>query len=433
MDHTTRITALFDDVRQTERVLGAEFLIRLIIVIVATLCAWLFLDFDFLPLWVCAYYTCVLLEKLVLNIQFSHYGRRALAVLWGISFLIASVYAVLPVYVWHMGDSIWKFGVVVLFTGGVLNIFLLRARNWVLGLAYLLPMTAAAFAIGGSFYQSPKGGMEFWTAMVLCVCLAIYFWVCLWEAHKAHQNLRHTREQFMQAQKVEALGTLTSGVAHDFNNLLSVVQGNLELLQAYPDAPDRDEFLEEALKAAKRGATLTRQLTSYGRKADLMPTRINPEETLRAVEEMANRVLPANITLTIHANSSDSVLFVDESLLHSALLNLVINARDAMPNGGAIALRCTDPAHPPQGLRLTAAKAYVGFEVSDTGSGIPEDVLPNVLDPFFSTKPLGQGSGLGLPMVYGFAQQSGGDISLDSTVGVGTSVTIYLPKGAGRT
>ncbi len=410
--------------------MGVEFLIRFALVMIASICGWLLLDLDFLPIWVAAYYTCVLLEKLVLNLPFKTYDGFALAALWVVSFLLASVYAVLPVYVWNMEDDIWKFATAVLFAGGVLNIFLLRARNWLLGLAYMLPMTAAAFAITATFFEGSAGGTEFWAAFILSVCLAVYFAVCLWEAHKSHQHLRDTREQFMQAQKVEALGTLTSGVAHDFNNLLSVIQGNLELLQTYPQSPDRAEFVDEALKAAKRGATLTRQLTSYGRKADLIPKRINPTDILRAVEEMANRILPANFTLTVQTSANQSTLFIDESLLHSALLNLVINARDAMPDGGELTMRCTDPANPPESLRLNPLNTYVAFEVTDTGTGIPDDVLPNIFDPFFSTKPVGQGSGLGLPMVCGFAQQSGGDVHVSSVPGVGTSVAVYLPKGS---
>jgi len=428
LDYAPRIKAVFDEAKHTDRVLSIEFLVRLILVIVACFFAWFYLGLAPLPYWVATYYAVVLLEKYVLNMAIEGREVVAFAALWVVSFLQASVFAVLPVYVWSLGDPVWKFGTVVLFTGAALNIFLLRARNWVLGTAYLIPVIIAALWITAGFFNPPYGGAEFWSAAVLCMCLAIYFSVCLWEAHRANRELKETREQFLQAQKVEALGTLTSGVAHDFNNLLSVIQGNLELMEAYPDAEDRQEFLTAALTAAHRGAQLTRQLTSYGRKAELWPRHVQPAEVLQSLEDMARRVLPANIALRIDAAPGYSHIFTDESLLQSALLNLVINARDAMPDGGRLRVRVIDPATPPNRLKLSSLAGYVAFEVTDTGHGIPPEIMPNIRDPFFTTKPVGQGSGLGLPMVCGFAVQSGGEVDIDGGHGKGTTVRLYLPK-----
>lgn len=428
MNDVARVTAIFDDVRSTERILSLEFIIRLTLVLVACTFGWLLLDLDILPAWVLSYYGCVLLERHVVSLPIGQNPKRAFLRLWLVSFLLSSVYAVLPVYVWFMDHAVWKFATGVLFTGAALNIFLLRARNWLLGLAYLIPMSAATFIIAASFYESPWGGPYFWSMMVLCTCLAIYFGVCLWEADRANRELKKTREQFLQAQKVEALGTLTSGVAHDFNNLLSVVQGNLELMQAYPDAPDTSEFLEAALEASRRGAQLTRQLTSYGRKAELWPKRMVPSEALDGIEGIAGRVLPANITLVLRRSKSPSEILIDETMLHSALLNLVINARDAMPDGGVLTIDIVDPAVPPENLTPVSSAGYIAFEVTDTGTGIPPDVLEKVRDPFFSTKPTGAGSGLGLPMVCGFALQSGGDVAIRTAVGKGTTVCLILPR-----
>ena len=429
MTDVARVAAIFDDVRSTERLLSIEFSIRLVLVCVAGACGWVLLGLTVLPIWVLAYYACVLLERHVVTLPVGRDPSRAFVRLWLVSFLLASVYAFLPVYVWFQDDLVWKFATGVLLTGAALNIFLLRARNWMLGLAYLIPMTAATFIIAASFFEGVWGGPQFWSMMVLCSCLAMYFGVCLWEADRANTELKRTRAQFLQAQKVEALGTLTSGVAHDFNNLLSVVQGNLELLQTYPDAPDRDDFLHAALlQASRRGAQLTRQLTSYGRKAEMKPKRLAPYDVLDGVKEIADRVLPANITLNLRPSFTNSEILTDETMLHSALLNLVINARDAMPEGGTLRIDVVDPVAPPEGLTPASSAGYLAFEVRDTGAGIPADVLTKVRDPFYSTKPKGQGSGLGLPMVCGFALQSGGDVTIDSTVGQGTTVRLILPR-----
>ncbi len=427
LDHAARIKTIFEEVKRTERVLSNEFLIRLILVIVACFCGWWYLGLDVLPYWFVGYYVVVLSEKSVLHMPIEGREVQAFVLLWLVSFAQATVYAVLPAYIWSMGDPVWKFGTVILFTGAVLNIFLLRARNWVLGAAYLIPVTAAIQWIAFDFFTAPYGGAAFWAASTLSLCLTIYFGVCLFEAHRSNRELKETREQFLQSQKVEALGTLTSGVAHDFNNILSVIQGNLELLEAYPDAPDRKDFLSAALTASHRGAQLTRQLTSYGRKAELWPRHVSPADVLRSLNDMARRVLPANILLNIQIKDSQSRIFTDESLLQSALLNLVINARDAMPKGGKLTVRVMDPVRAPEGLKLTEAANYIAFEVADTGEGIPEDIMPNIRDPFFTTKPVGQGSGLGLPMVCGFAVQSGGEIDINSRIGKGTTIRMYLP------
>lgn len=428
MDYATRIKSVFDDVKQTERVLSREFLLRFALVVLAASLCWYFLGLDVIPLWVVAYYSVALLEKAVLSMRIDGREAFAFALLWAVSFALASVFAVLPVYIWRLGDDIWRFGAMVLMAGAVLNIFLLRSRNWVLGIAYLLPIHAAIMIIATDFFVPPMGGPAFWSAVALSACLAVYFGVCLWEAHRANRELKETREQFLQAQKVEALGTLTSGVAHDFNNLLSVIQGNLELLEAYPDDAERDTYLTAALTAAQRGAQLTRQLTSYGRKAELWPRQMSPTNILHTLEGMARRVLPANITLDIRRDPTEAAIFTDETLLQSALLNLVINARDAMPSGGTITLRVLNPALPPAKLKLSHSGGFVAFEVTDTGTGIAADVLANIRDPFFTTKPVGQGSGLGLPMVCGFAVQSGGDVDIQSRVGFGTTVRLYLPR-----
>jgi PAS domain S-box-containing protein len=222
-----------------------------------------------------------------------------------------------------------------------------------------------------------------------------------------------------QAQKMEAVGQLTGGIAHDFNNLLTVVIGSAEALtDGLSDRPDLQATAQLALDAAERGAELVSRLLAYARKQPLAGRSIDTTPFVQQLLPMLARTLGAQITLSsdvqpgLHCKA-------DPTQLTSALLNLCINARDAMPDGGEITLRThADPSNP---------KAVV-FSVQDSGGGIAPEVMARVLEPFFTTKPRGQGSGLGLSMVYGFANQSGGALTIESTPGAGARVDISLPR-----
>ncbi len=242
-------------------------------------------------------------------------------------------------------------------------------------------------------------------------------------------------EQLRQSQRLEAVGQLTGGVAHDFNNLLAVVTGNLELLlEELGDRPDLHELAQRALRSGQRGATLTRSLLAFARKQTLMPQRLNLREVLHDMTDLVRRTTPANITVNaVHAENLWAC-DADPGQLQNALLNLVINARDAMPDGGALTietanLHLEDEYAAASGeLRLGE---YVVLSVSDTGSGMAPEIATRAFEPFFSTKPVGRGTGLGLSMVYGFAKQSGGHARIYSEPGRGTTVRLYLPRSAG--
>lgn len=249
---------------------------------------------------------------------------------------------------------------------------------------------------------------------------------------------RHSFElQFQQAQKMEAVGQLTGGLAHDFNNLLAVIVGNLQLLnRALPDgdATVRRQ-LASAQEAAMRGSKLTRQLLAFARGQALEPRVIKLGEQIRDVKEIIERTLGRNIDIRLTIADNLGWVRIDPSLLESALLNLTINARDAMPAGGTISIKLAN-------ARLNEAYAaanpdakvgeYVEIAVADTGCGMSKEVLGRVLEPFYSTKEIGKGTGLGLSMVYGFVKQSGGHLKLYSEVGHGTVVRIYLPRADER-
>lgn len=235
-----------------------------------------------------------------------------------------------------------------------------------------------------------------------------------------------------QSQRVEALGRLVGGVAHDFNNLLSVILGNLELLKERAARGDDASLLDDALSAAQRGGQLTRQLLSVGRKSHLQPEPFDVAQALKDSAAMLTRVLPKSIELTTAPAAGLWTVEADADGLQNALLNLAINARDAMEGRGKLIIEAANSrvTHDYLDDRLEEEippGRYVAISVTDTGPGMPPDILERAFEPFFTTKPATEGSGLGLPSVLGFCRQSGGTCRIYSDLGVGTTVRILLP------
>ncbi len=240
-------------------------------------------------------------------------------------------------------------------------------------------------------------------------------------------------DQLRQSQKMEAIGKLAGGVAHDFNNLLTVIEGNTELLAGDPGMPEEAlGLLEEIASATKRAAQLTNHLLAFSRKQTLRSTVFDLAESVNELVPMLRRLVGAGTALHVHA--TPSFVAADRMQLDQVLLNLVINARDATAGSGSISIRCRElqlehPRDAVQGDRVTPGR-YTVLSVQDTGAGIPMDLQKRVFEPFFTTKATGEGTGLGLSMVYGLVRQSGGFVSLDSTPGQGTSIEILLPAHA---
>jgi PAS domain S-box-containing protein len=244
------------------------------------------------------------------------------------------------------------------------------------------------------------------------------------------QKLRD--QELRQAQKMEAVGQLTGGVAHDFNNLLTVVLGNLELLKRQMPARDKaSELIERAIAAGERGAALTQRLLAFSRSQTLRPRLTDLNELVQGIHDLLRRTLGETIDVAIQLAPGLWPTVIDPTQLENALLNLAINARDAMPNGGRLAIETRnewlDEAYAASNTDVNPG-AYALLTVSDSGSGISHELLERVFDPFFTTKEVGKGSGLGLSMVYGFVKQSAGHIRLYSEIGKGTSVRLYLPR-----
>jgi signal transduction histidine kinase len=247
-------------------------------------------------------------------------------------------------------------------------------------------------------------------------------------------ELLEQQHQLHQAQKMEAVGQLTGGIAHDFNNLLTIIIGNVDALATlFEDQPRAKEFADLALKASLRGADLTRQLLAFSRQQRLQPRVINLNELVTGVTTLLRRTIGTNIEIRTELDDALWLAEVDPAQVESALVNLAVNARDAMPNGGHLIIetanKVVDGSYGAENLDV-ASGHYAMLAVTDTGTGIPAAILNRVFDPFFTTKEVGKGTGLGLSMVYGFAKQSGGHVKIYSEEGHGTAVRLYLPRAA---
>ncbi|MDM0117718.1 PAS domain S-box protein [Variovorax sp. J22R133] len=242
-----------------------------------------------------------------------------------------------------------------------------------------------------------------------------------------------SEEALNHAQRLETVGQLTGGVAHDFNNLLTVISGNLQVLEeapAYANDAMVQQLVGAASRAARRGAELTSKLLAFSRRQVLQPLVVDTAALLRSLTDMLRRTLDQRIVITLEAQ--ELLCMADPVQLESALLNIAINARDAMPQGGTIGFACETrpslPSEPGAERGPSLPDGYVVITIADNGVGMPEAVREHVFEPFFTTKEAGRGTGLGLATVYGFARQSRGAVALRSTPGVGTTVMLYLPR-----
>ncbi len=254
--------------------------------------------------------------------------------------------------------------------------------------------------------------------------------------HERTAALMKAEEALRQSAKMEAIGQLTGGIAHDFNNLLQGISGALHVIQKRISAGrigDLERFITGALESANRAASLTHRLLAFARQQPVDPRALNANELISSVEELLRRSIGETVQMDIAAAADLWLIRCDANQLENAILNLAINARDAMPNGGTLTIETSNKV-------LTAAEAsardikpgeYVRLLIRDTGTGMPPEIQARIFDPFFTTKPMGKGTGLGLSMVYGFVRQSEGAVWVESSVGEGTSIEICLPRYSG--
>jgi PAS domain S-box-containing protein len=247
------------------------------------------------------------------------------------------------------------------------------------------------------------------------------------ERRDTQEKLVEAREQLATAQKMEAIGKLTGGIAHDFNNLLMIIGGNAQTFKRLLD-PKLPRAIEAIQTAAKRGESLTRQLLTFSRRQQLSPTVVDLSTSIRNMRTMLESSLRGNIVYTENIAPDIWPIKVDLAELELAIVNIAVNSRDAMPNGGSFTVTAGN-VETDEALRDDEHnQGYVAISFSDSGMGIPPNLLSKIFDPFFTTKEVGKGTGLGLSQVYGFAHQAGGTVTADSKIGEGTTITIYLPS-----
>jgi signal transduction histidine kinase len=257
--------------------------------------------------------------------------------------------------------------------------------------------------------------------------LAVYF-RDITEHKQAVEARRLIEEQLHQSQKMESVGQLTGGVAHDFNNLLMVVSANLELIENAEDIGKVRQFAAAARRSADRGANLTAQLLAFSRRQRLNPKLVNANQLISEFQGLIRQAVGGGCEVKLLTDEPLWLCHIDPSLLETALLNLALNGRDAMPDSGVLEIKTRNVVLDEAAAAGCLPGSYVKVSVTDTGCGMPPEVRDRVFEPFFTTKEVGKGTGLGLSMVYGFVRQSGGHVAVESEPGAGTTVALYLPK-----
>jgi len=287
----------------------------------------------------------------------------------------------------------------------------------------------------GEFHNVKKDGEPFWELASIAPVRDRRGEITHFVAVKEDITERKaTEERLRQAQKMEVIGQLTGGIAHDFNNFLAIIVGNLQLLEEeLSEDDDNRELITDAIWSAERGAELTRRLLAFARRQQLHPEATDLNKTLRAVTKLLQRTLGERIEVRTDLAEELSEAMIDRGQLETSLVNLAVNARDAMPDGGVLTITTKNVVLGEDAVEVGGAVAlspgeYAMIAVSDTGVGMSEKVLNRIFEPFFTTKRFGQGSGLGLSMVYGFVRQSGGSIAVESEAGQGTIIRLYLPR-----
>lgn len=344
----------------------------------------------------------------------------------GIGLAYFSIPLVIAIVARRRGDLVfrpvlWLFAAFILLCGS--THFLDIATLWIplYGLEAVVKALTAVVSIGTAFVL--------WRILPQVLALPTQA-----QLQSASDALRQSEERLHQSQKMEAVGQLTGGVAHDINNMLQGIAGSLDLLERrirQGRLGDAERYIAGARRAVESAAGLTHRMLAFARRQTLMPRPIEPDKLIEGIQDLIRRSVTPVLKLQLQLRDGVWRAICDPNQLESALLNLAINARDAMPDGGTITVTTAD-------RRMTAVDFgatedavpgdYVEITVSDTGTGMTQDVVARVFEPFFTTKPIGQGTGLGLSQVYGFVRQSDGFIRIESTPGAGTKVAMYLPR-----
>ncbi|MGC9419881.1 MAG: ATP-binding protein, partial [Rhodovulum sp.] len=378
--------------------------------------------------WYAVQYTLVAGERVLLKSTPDWNSRGFFAVVVALNLLIGSNFALLSVLLWQVDDPVYKFAVIALLVGSTLNTFLVRTKVWQSMLCYVIPNGVAVFVIASTFTGPGYQTRDAVAGMVIAAALVIYLLVSVLRAYRWHDSYEKTRLNLELARRSEAIGRLTGGIAHDFNNLLFVILGNLEALRQTAGSPAQRDLIDAGIRATERGADLTGNMLRFARQANLTPRIVDLNAVVAELTRFAARTLPGNIAIETDLAPDLWRIEADASSTESALLNMVLNARDAMPGGGRIRIVTANETVaaplPLRGGRSLPAGRYVTVAIEDDGQGIAEQDLARIFEPFATTKP--NGTGLGLAMIDLFMDKSGGGVSVASDPGAGTTFRLYF-------
>lgn len=406
-----------------------ELLIRCVSISTGGIAVWVYEGSLLGPLWSLIYFIGMFANYFALRPREGD-NQRWPILCFSTYFFTAATYLSLPMYLMIAGDPVLAFcGALAVIAFAIFTLFraeppgLVQPFDIAVGWVMAGVAAIAILPIGTSLLA--KGLIVF-----LCLVLAIYYSMALITTRAARAELHLATQRSFEAQKREAIGRLSGGIAHDFNNILTVLQGSLELYHEVPNGPEQDALVDEARAAGVRATALVSQLLAFARRA---PLEAHPHDAANVVEQLlspARRLLPASIHLDSRTPAVAINVMADANGLHSALLNLILNSNDAMAERGTIIL-AVDLVKGPANEGGTAPSdtlqnAHLRFSVADDGPGMSPEVEHRALEPFFTTKPVGKGSGLGLSVAMGFAEQSGGALRI-KTDSNGTIVGLHLP------
>lgn len=375
------------------------------------------------------YATLITIEKYVASVATLDSDADKYPVVVGLLLARALTYNAMVYLVWITPGDLFKFAALALLVAATINIMVFHATYRVLMICVVGPIWLGFSSIALNIAFAAGWGPQAIGAVATVFCITPYFLLSLAKAHTRWNQFEQTKSALSRAQRLEAMGKVAGGVSHDFNNILSVVSGSLQLLEEEDDPAERKRLLNLAHRSVANGAALNKQLLALGKKSTLMPEAVNLRDALDECQALASAFLHESVSVEIIPTHPAPWVFVDPHILQTALLNLVLNAKNAMPKGGKLTIGCgpaTDIAL--ADAELSSNGGYFAVVITDNGLGMPPEVLAQVFDPFFTTGEVGGGTGLGLPMVKGFAEQSKGGVLISSKEGHGTTVTVILPR-----
>lgn len=427
--------------KQLERHNLRTLVVRILLMMCCGVAGYLFLSDPVFLIWGVVYAVTIGIWVNMLRSTPKYLGRLGFAVLLVASLAYGISYLWIAWYAWTRPEPVMHYVALVATFGAMLNSLSVRSDDLLMSLTDGVLATLTA---GWMVYRYALGNHPWPETLFLAVLLGtliVYLILSMRDATRTRARLRMSQQAEVEQAKMQSLGQLTGGVAHDFNNLLTVIIGNLDLRrEANLDPEDEEELLAEVYGAARKASNLTSHLLAYSRRSPLEEQIVDVRSVIDSAGVLLRRLLPVTHELNITSADILPRIKVDVGKLETVVVNLVMNARDSMPAGGAIdinvAMRHFDKevrfAEQPNCVAVQPLPPgrYVELRVEDAGTGIPARIMNSVLEPYFTTKPVGKGSGLGLPMALGFAEQSGGGLSISSIEGQGTMVSLWFPIAA---